>query len=65
MESINQKNIFGPNIITITYPEDRNLTEYIKKEIIQNLKKLSVNAVAIQFDHSGETEEFVEKYHLF
>jgi hypothetical protein len=57
---IRQRNVFGDNIVTVG-KVDRMATPELADELVIRLKKAGASAVAIHFEHDGETAEFVDQ----
>lgn len=63
---INQNNKNGDNIVNVHQGiTARILTEEIKHQVLLQLKKYNATGVAIHFEYSSETEQFVEQIRRF
>lgn len=60
---LRQSNVFGDNIINVE-KGDRKATPELADDLAQQLQGMGARAVAIHFEHDGETAEFVKKLAL-
>ncbi len=56
--NINQKNLFGDNIIKVTQLQDRELNDNQKKEFLEALRSMSISGATIRYENGGETQSF-------
>lgn len=61
---IEQKNVFGKNIINLQ-PVERDITENQKKEILDFINTNGITSVSLRFEYSAEAKDFAKKVSTF
>ena len=56
--SINQKNVFGDNVVHVV--QSRELTPEMQKEVLAFIHNCGAKSAVIRYENGGETQEFSE-----
>jgi hypothetical protein len=65
LADINQKNVFGDNVVNFNSPPDRRLTRELEGELVGAISKTGAKGVAIHYESDGETEDFANQIAAF